>query len=76
MYSQCFTWNSSLQSAQTLAQEMDIMDVRDTSWYDEYRQEVFKLLEDAEEDGATGLGHVKMGKEMCFEIQPFDAKVV
>ncbi len=27
-------------------------------------------------NGATGLGHVKMGKEMCFEIQPFDAKVV
>ena len=44
-----------------LAQDLD---VRETEWYNAYRQVVFKLLEDAEEDGATGLGHVKMGKEV------------
>lgn len=38
--------------AQALVQGLD---VRKCHWYYEYRQTIFKLIEDAEEKGATGL---------------------
>lgn len=50
-----------VQSAQALAQDLD---VRETEWYYAYRQVVFKLLEHAEDDKATGLGHVKIRREV------------
>ena len=38
--------------------------VRVCLWYYEYRQTIFKLIENAEEEGATGLN----GAELCFAV--------
>lgn len=67
-YLHCFLGGDghrTVQSAEALAQDLD---VRDTHWYYEYRQLVFKYLEDAEEDGATGLRPVKIRSEMRSRI--------